>query len=160
MIDWDGMSEDETDRRLDTAFARLRAIAAAEEHVMLEQAAADTPDQAWPPDPNTEHPWMTRHAGFVRQWMADDRHYNVVLPVQPPRHRMFTMDPAAPVEPTSNDQVMLDIHRCFNLAPYVGDPFVWMWKYATDRYGRWVAGDSWPEPVPPWVHVRPPSEGL
>jgi hypothetical protein len=26
-------------------------------------------------------------------------------------------------------------------APYVGNPFVYTWKCASDQYGRWVAGE-------------------
>lgn len=160
MTDWDdGMSDDEIQRRLNEALTRIRAVADAEEHVMLEQAAADSPDQSWPPAPSTEHPWMERHAGFVRDWMTDDSHYNVMLPVQPPRHRFFAMGMDAPIEPAVNDKVRLDIHRTFDLAPYVGEPFVWMWKYAADQYGRWVAGESWAEPIPPGVRVRRPPRG-
>lgn len=140
-------------RRFDEAMARLRAVADAQEHVALEQAAAETPDHTWPPAPNTEHPWMARHARFVREWMTDDSHYQVLLAApRKPLYR-FISEPETDVTVDANDHLVLDIRRCVGAAPFVGDPFVYMWKVAVDKYQRWVAGDSRPEYMPWSVQV-------
>lgn len=74
-----------------------------------------------PPPPNTAHPSLADQAEFVRRLMADGRH-TVVLP-----------------RPSGIS--MLTVHRAWAPAPYVGDPFVYVWPVAMDEARRWVSGE-------------------
>lgn len=51
------------------------------------------------------------------------------------------------------DQVVLQKHKAYGFAPYVGDPFVYMWRFATDQYGRSIAGEAHIHYLPwePWM---------
>lgn len=155
MTDWDGMSEEGARRRLDEAFTRLRAVAAAEEHVLLEQVAASTPDFSWPPAPNTVHPWMASKADFVRGLMAKGEYRVLLAAPRKPLYRFISEPEQDPSTLAPADDVLhLDVRRCMGAAPFVGDPFVYVWKVAVDKYNRWVAGESRPEYMPWSVQVR------
>lgn len=43
------------------------------------------------------------------------------------------------------EPIALTRRLCAAPAPYVGEPFVYLWYTATDDYGRAVAGDCWIE---------------
>ena len=45
-------------------------------------------------------------------------------------------------------ELMLTKHKMYGWAPYVGDPFIYMWFAAVDQFGRWIAGESWIEYLP------------
>jgi hypothetical protein len=39
-------------------------------------------------------------------------------------------------------ELILTKQKAWGAAPYVGRPFVYVWKVATDQYGRSIAGDT------------------
>jgi hypothetical protein len=43
---------------------------------------------------------------------------------------------------TTFTQTRLNVYRCAGLAPYVGQPFIYVWEVAADDRGRWIAGPS------------------
>lgn len=147
MTDWDGMSEDEIRRRLDEAFARIRAVGEAQEHVWLEQKFAESPDVfAWPPAPNTAHPSFERQSSFVRGLIAEGKH-TVLLAPPPRRARFYAVDDE--VDFDMPDPIRLEVRRCWALAPWSGRPYVYMWRVGVEsKSNRWVAGDSWAEHPP------------
>jgi hypothetical protein len=136
------MAEDYELQRLNQALARSRAIGEAEEHVMLEQMADQSPDTSWPPAPNTAHPWMEQYARIARQMMDEHDRYAFVLAVRQPLR--FTADPYPVTADAAGSQLMMNVRKARGLAPYVGTPFVYEWRVAVDKYQRWVAGDSTP----------------
>lgn len=134
------MSADDELERLEQALSRLRAIGEAEEHLMLEQMADQSPDTSWPPAPNTAHPWMEQYARFARQMMDEHDRYAFVLAVRQPLR--FTADPYPITADTAGSQLMMNVSEARGPAPYVGTPFVYAWKVAVDKYQRWVAGEA------------------
>lgn len=108
------------------------------ESVKLDIQAEKAADHQWPPPPNTAHPALAHQATFVRQLMADGRH-NIILP-RPQRASFLAYGDGATVEKSAT--TLLTVHRVWGLAPYVGDPFIYVWSVAVDGSKRWVAGDS------------------
>jgi hypothetical protein len=52
------------------------------------------------------------------------------------------------IAPTVTNVITLTKHRCWGRAPYVGDPFVYVWTVGVDSAGRTIASDSVRQPVP------------
>lgn len=139
MTDWDGMSEDEIQRRLDEAFARIRAVGEAQEHVWLEQKFAESPDHAWPPMPGTAHPSLDRMAAGVRRLMARGEHtvhYHV------PRPMKWTIDTEADVSADVDPLGVLQVERVAAAAPWTEWPYRYVWRVAVGDGGRWIAADD------------------
>lgn len=105
----------------------------------MQPALDATPQHQWPPWPDTAHPALADQAGFVRRLMADGRHA-VVLP-RPSRISMFREADTAPTAMTLKTST-LRVHRAWAPAPYVGDPFVYVWPVAVDEAQRWVSGEA------------------
>lgn len=135
--------------RFDEAMGRMKAVAEAQEHVWLEETAAATPVHSWPPGPNTAHPSFEQQAPFVRRLMDEDR-YMVHLPVHKPLWR-FIAEPETDPTADGPKTVTLVVRKvATTLAPYVGDPYGYVWRVAVDEStNRWVSGDAWVETLPP-----------
>ena len=50
---------------------------------------------------------------------------------------------------------VLHRQRCWGAAPYVGEPFVYMWNAAIDEVGRAIAGESHIEYIPDTTRRAP-----
>lgn len=138
------VNPDDELRRLDEALARLKAVADAEHHVHLEQMFSASQDHSWPPAPNTEHPSLADSAPSIRRTMQRDDCYQVNYVVRRrPRIMGFSDDL---IEPPELPIRTLQVRKAWtNKVPFVGEPFVYVWKVAVDDTNRWVAGDSWVE---------------
>jgi hypothetical protein len=147
------VNPDDEMRRLDEALARLKAVADAEHHVHLEQMFSASQDHSWPPAPNTAHPSFERQAPFVRDMIARDE-CRVLLPAPgKPLWRLVTEPDTVPEMPP--DPIVLDVRRCWSLAPWTERPYVYMWRVGVEAStNRWVAGDSWAEHPPPGQEWR------
>jgi hypothetical protein len=103
-----------------------------------------------PPAPETCHPALTGLAGSVRNALdRDSSMHQIRYPVlRSPRFVSREIDPV----PSSIGYSVrtMTVSKAVAPAPFVGDPFVYMWKVATDDLGRHVAGSSWIEYVPRW----------
>jgi hypothetical protein len=148
MTDWDGMSEDEIQARIEEMHSVLQLRAAIEETEQIERAAVETPAFSWPPMPGTEHPWMERSAATVRHFMAEGRHTVAVAPPRTPHYRFISAADADPMEPPP-DPVILNVRRVAAPAPWSGEPFAYMWRVAVDNMNRWVADDAQTVPGEP-----------
>lgn len=91
-----------------------------------------------PPRPLYWHPWY-RDKTWLWEWLESDEP-RVRVPV-PRRMRFEIFDPAAPVTADRYD-VLLEKHKAWGAAPYVGRPFCYRWYTATDSLGRHIAGES------------------
>lgn len=140
---------DDVERQLEEALARLKAVADAEHHVHLEQMFDASQDHSWPPAPNTAHPSFERQARFVRDLIAQGKH-RVLLPAPMKAMWRRIAEPEQQVPDLPPDPIVLDVQRCFALAPWTEWPYVYMWRVAVEQStNRWVAGDSWVEHPPP-----------
>ena len=140
MTDWDGMSEDEIRRRLDEAFARIRAVGEAQEHVWLEQKFAESPEHAWPPMPGTAHPSLERMAAGVRGLMARGEHtvhYHVPRPLKIWQEDT-EVDPFGAPDPLR----VLNVHKVASAAPWTERPYRYAWRVAVGDGGRWIAAEE------------------
>lgn len=93
-----------------------------------------------PPDALDWHPWY-RDKTWLLEWLesADDSD-RVVPATQRVRYHDFDVD--APIGSTARDHPRLSKRLAYGGAPYVGEPFIYLWKVATDQYGRSIAGES------------------
>jgi hypothetical protein len=73
--------------------------------------------------------WLNQPAGSARVLIA--------------RIEPLTMSVAAlyPTEPMPEPWV-LEKRKAWGPAPYVGRPFVYVWRFATDQLGRAIAGEA------------------
>lgn len=55
------------------------------------------------------------------------------------------------------DRITLQKRKAWGPAPFVGEPFAYVWWYATDKYGRSVAGDARIEYLG-WTHLMATRE--
>lgn len=140
------MSDDELTERL---LALLRCIRTAHEEQVLADLAScpdnqqpTAPAEA-PPMPLEWHPWF-RGKAYLVDWLHDKAHpfgRNIRLPVpRPPRFCGIDED-VKPAELALNC-VTLTKREAYGNAPYVGEPFVYVWPVATDEYGRSIAGEA------------------
>lgn len=114
----------------------------------LEEGLQASPDHLWPPPPKTAHPWLAGSERFVRDLIEAGRH-DVVIPFRKPvRSLLMESDPTV----VADNTVTLTVVKAWRPAPYTDVPFIYVWKVAMDRHGRWVTGDSWPvyHPDEPW----------
>lgn len=100
-----------------------------------------------PPTPLEWHPTY-RDKTWLLDWINGNEgalpHDTIELPRQPTRSSMFELaeNDTAPAESLPTRTVRLTRHKAWGAAPYVGDPFVYVWHYATDHVGRSIASDS------------------
>lgn len=130
------------DERFDRILERLRHFAQWNDELTtaaMQPAFDATPQHQWPPPPDTAHPALAAQAAFVRRLMSDG-HHTVVLP----RPSGISMATAADTDPVamSLKSSTLAVRRVWALAPYVGDPFVYVWLVAVDEANRWVSGEA------------------
>lgn len=94
-----------------------------------------------PPPPLEWHPAYRDHAhGPLWDWLNESQ-----TPVSwrvPLLREIETEDLEAPV-------VTLTKQKCWALAPYVGDPYVYVWRVATDTLGRSIASEAHIHHLPP-----------
>lgn len=120
------------------------------ESVRLDIQAERADDHHWPPPPNTVHPGFEDQAASVRQFMAAG-HHQVVLPKS---RRLLLSLVESDADIRSWDTTTLTVHRVWAPAPYVGDPFVYVWPVAVDRAKRWVAGEAHAQWLPQWIDME------
>lgn len=92
------------------------------------------------PAPLEWHPWY-RGKTWLLDWLERGHQHNYLVPV--PRRVRFDES-----EPVATACAVLTKRRAFGPAPYVGDPFVYIWWAATDQHGRSIASDSRIEYLP------------
>ena len=95
---------------------------------------------SYTPMPLEWHPWYWDKT-YLLDWLnGPDWHYRV--PVPPVARLNFAPEwPPSPRYPDDN-VITLTKQKAWGLAPFVGQPFAYTWNYATDQYGRSIAGDS------------------
>lgn len=113
------------------------------------------------PAPGECHP-AYQDMPWLRDWLNDVpgslRGYHVRVPYL--RRRVFPFDLTEnvnDVDPVFNTHTLTK-EKAAGLAPYVGDPFVYVWYVATDELGRAVAGDAevhYLDPVPHPLGLQP-----
>lgn len=102
------------------------------------------------PAPRTWDPFY-EDKRYLTEWLEGERRAQI-LTFDMPRW----LDPDVPgAKPTHFEvqQVVLQKRRAYGFAPYVGDPFVYVWRFATDQYGRSIAGEAHIHYLPwePWM---------
>jgi hypothetical protein len=91
------------------------------------------------PLPLEWHPWYRGKTGLLDWLESDDR--VVRVPVSRARTSAFGPASIAPGE-LSFFIATLTKRRAVAPAPYVGDPFAYVWHVGTDQHGRSIAGDA------------------
>lgn len=101
------------------------------------------------PPPLEWHPAYAGHTHLL-DWLQDtgpDAGYSTLrIPVLPSLTKRLLADLRGDPEPAGvplPEEIVLTKHSAVGLAPYVGRPFIYKWRVATDHLGRAVAGDSW-----------------
>ena len=98
-------------------------------------------DEKKPPVPLEWHPAYRGYTELL-EWLnkPDGPHTLKVPRIKPVA---ATMNPVAlyPVEP-SPEPWLLTKRKATGPAPYVGRPFAYWWRFATDQLGRAIAGES------------------
>jgi hypothetical protein len=95
---------------------------------------------ATPPEALDWHPWY-RDKTWLLEWLESTDFDRLLVPVsRRARYREFNAD--GPITPVSRNHVELTKRVAFGPAPYVGEPFRYVWHAATDQYGRSIAGPS------------------
>lgn len=152
MTDWEDASHEEHMARLDAALELLRMKADIEAGLHFDLMLDETSAFMWPPPPNTAHPGLVDHAGWVRDLIATGRHTVYLPPPRTPLRRLLTQSMDAPPDLSGPSAIALTVNRCWAPGVHVGEPYIWMWKVATDEHKRWIATDSWPvhHPDEPW----------
>jgi hypothetical protein len=94
-----------------------------------------------PPPPLDCHPAYA-DMPWIREWVEGKSFKTQALRIpviQRPRLEMIETDP---FHPEILKQRMMERHKIWGIAPYVGDPFVYVWFCGVDDLGRHVCGDS------------------
>lgn len=94
--------------------------------------------------PSEWHPWY-RDRLWLAGWLLSEEHHAIVVPVPPTMALRVREYQAAPDETdvtTGEQRLVLTKHRAAGQAPYVGEPFVYAWTFATDQYGRSIATEA------------------
>lgn len=98
-----------------------------------------------PPPPGECHPAYLDHHGWLRDWLNGAPGYptnHVKVPVPPRLSAASILDPySSPFESPVRVRTLIK-EKAGGPAPYVGDPFIYVWFVATDELGRTVAGDA------------------
>jgi hypothetical protein len=89
------------------------------------------------PGPNTAHPAIAGAADCVRSF---NRH-TVALPLMR-RAGMVEPDEQFPAATFSDNKILVTRRKAFGPAPYVGEPFLYVWPVWMDDFGRHIAGDT------------------
>lgn len=143
MVDWD-------DELLDHVFAQLRALANAHEAVAFGamevtlEATSDAPsaEANRPPMPGDWHPYYEQHRRWLTHWLNNETSATVLIAITRPSRFTWPGEPLGPPSLGPSRRTQLRRQRAWGLAPYVGDPFVYVWWTASDDRGRWIAGDA------------------
>lgn len=88
-----------------------------------------------PPAPLEWHPWY-RGKAWLLMWLESDEHTCVIPVAGPVRFREW--DAVSP----SFSRVTMTKQTAYGPAPYVGDPFMYLWTVGTDEYGRSIASEA------------------
>lgn len=96
-----------------------------------------------PPPPLDCHPAYADKP-WVRDWVSGKQPqyntYQLHVPIrQSPRLEYVEADPS---RPEVINRLTMQRHKAFGAAPYVGDPFVYVWWVGVDNLGRHVCSDS------------------
>ncbi len=141
--------DDDLQARLDAAIEALEEwterLLQAEFDRIAERYQQEGPADTFP-WPNTAHPAYAGPANSIRRFMAEGRR-SLMLPV-PLSGRIFSAadEPYPPALPSFETRTLL-VKRAWGKAPYVGDPFIYVWDVAADDMGRWVSGPTRIQPV-------------
>jgi hypothetical protein len=96
------------------------------------------------PTPLEWHPFYQDRA-WLLDWLEGRGTYSgdsIRVPVMPRLHVSFTeLEPDVIAQPTIR-ALTLTKQRAFGPAPYVGQPFAYVWPCAVDELGRAIAGDA------------------
>lgn len=98
-------------------------------------------DQREPPPPLEWHSFYCDRTELI-EWLNGSPDY--------PAHEIrLTIPKSVRVDlddystgPVELIELRLKKHKAIGWAPYVGEPFVYAWNFATDQYGRVIAGES------------------
>lgn len=151
--------EDEEDRRHFHEFlARLEADHQARIISLAEESLA-TDDHTEFPMPNTSHPGLASKADFVLRTAFEDRYklgkVRRFIQLLIPRKVEFSEEKAYPTS-IDNDRLILESKRLIAPMPFVGDARYedcrYLWTVWLDKYGRWIAEDSYIRREPKYEH--------
>lgn len=142
------MADDDELERLKRAAERMLRHRESTVIAEAEQSLATTPtsraDEGKPPAPLEFHPFYCRYKDTLLDWLDGDLFgggHTIHLPrpanLSASLFDQSSLDPATFQPP---DHLVLTRQRAWGPAPYVGDPFVYVWNCACDQHGRWVAG--------------------
>jgi hypothetical protein len=96
------------------------------------------------PAPMEWHP-AYRDKTWLWDWLERRGEFSdlnvIVLPVMPKLRAGFRSEDDSPDVPSVRRLTLTRI-KAWGPAPYVGDPFVYMWMCAYDELGRMIAGES------------------
>lgn len=99
---------------------------------------------AKPPPPLEWHP-AYRGTLWLLDWLNGGGPFasmdEVLVPVYRPGLRAIML--SDPAEPNPIIYHRMTRHKAAGPAPYVGDPFVYVWMVGVDELGRTIASDSW-----------------
>src|SRR5215216_1594169 len=123
-------NDDDQQERFDALLEAFNRMCERHMEVEFERIAEryeqEAPPHPFPYQPDTEHPAYVGQANMVRHFMAEGRGA-IVLPVPLSRRAALTtpdeMYPSGP----SFEKRILNVKRAVGPAPYVGEPFAYMW---------------------------------
>lgn len=100
------------------------------------------PGMREPPPPGECHPAYQDMMSWLRDWLNGSPRYPPDRVQVPFTQRLnLTLTGSSAHEPAISTHILIK-EKAAGLAPYVGDPFVYIWYVATDELGRSVAGDA------------------
>lgn len=105
------------------------------------------------PSPESVHPDLAQIVEFATPRLGHDAPLWPICFMEPQQIRAYEKDDALTALPI--DKHTLKISKAYGVAPYVGHPFVYMWKVATDELGRSIAGRSWIQYLPDDLQMVP-----
>lgn len=103
-----------------------------------------------PPRPRFWHPWY-RDKPWLLDWLESDNRTPHLVPL--PTRLDVDYDETALTVTDTPTFLTLTKQRTAAFAPYVGQPFMYVWWVATDEYGRAIASDA-------HRHYRRTEEGM
>ena len=95
------------------------------------------------PTPMEWHPYY-RDKTYLWDWLNNSSLVTWIPVIPVLRINSPKPDPSR----LTDNTLRLTKERAWNYAPYVGEPFIYMWYVATDQYGRSIAGESWRHYIP------------
>ena len=82
--------------------------------------------------------WLNEVGTYAKMWDIE----LVIAPRSNPASYTTETGPSAALSAPSFKTRVLHRQKCWGPAPYVGDPFVYIWFAAVDELGRGIAGES------------------